>query len=164
MHRSGSEHLKRVLDGIPGWTEKVDAFGRGGSETFILLNVEIARLDGIIKSKADLGLRMLVLACSAIVAYAPRISTFVHENPNTAVAILSPVTSVAFLIGTVSACKICYKYGIALDGDLLQAILCGACTVALCFAAVAALADDSIDQGAGDSTTAGSDSSGSVSN
>eukprot|EP01051_Picozoa_sp_SAG22_P016931 SAG22_NODE_2500_length_2507_cov_3.114203_1_plen_455_part_00 len=132
--------LAAVLASIPGWEERVDAFGRGSSETFIKLNVEIARLDGVMKSKADLGLRVLTLSCSAIIASGPQIWAFLHEHPDGAGALVLTVVSLACLASSASASFTVYKRhkdGIARDtGYLVQAGTFGTLSVVLCIVAV----------------------------
>ena len=67
LHEDGEEEtLERVLDEIPRWAEKIDAFGRGSSETFLKLNVEIARIEDVLASQQAVATRVMATICSVI--------------------------------------------------------------------------------------------------
>ena len=94
-----ADQLEELLSRHVLWKEKVHAYCRGGAETFILLNVEIARLDGMLKTKADLSMRLLLIVCSAIITYNGQLIEYVEQHTVAAsdIAVFSLVTCAVIL-------------------------------------------------------------------
>ena len=57
------------VDQIPFWEHKVDMYCRSSAFTLKFLDLEIARIDSILVTKADLEIRLVAFLCSAIAAY-----------------------------------------------------------------------------------------------
>ena len=74
------QELWEAVNQIPFWEQKIDTYCRGSGSTLKFLNVEIARIDSMLATKADLSVRVLALSCSAVVAYGERVALYFEEH------------------------------------------------------------------------------------